>query len=69
MIRSLLLCTLTLLCLFPVTDLFTARAKKWIVDHAAARPDQPFFIYLACDTPHARLPNPPCPCPDRTPPR
>lgn len=35
------------------TDLFTARAKKWIVDHHAARPDQPFFLYLAFDTPHS----------------
>ncbi|HEY0943950.1 MAG TPA: sulfatase-like hydrolase/transferase [Opitutaceae bacterium] len=46
------------------TDLFTARAKKWIVDQRAARPDQPFFLYLAYDTPHARLQNPPCPWPD-----
>ncbi|HWH69665.1 MAG TPA: sulfatase-like hydrolase/transferase, partial [Candidatus Sulfotelmatobacter sp.] len=34
-------------------DLFTARAKKWISDHRAAHPDQPFFMYLAYDTPHA----------------
>jgi arylsulfatase A-like enzyme len=34
-------------------DLFTARAKKWIQDQRAARPDQPFFLYLAYDTPHA----------------
>ena len=37
------------------TDLFTARAKKWIVEHAASQPQQPFFIYLAFDTPHAKL--------------
>ena len=37
------------------TDLFTAFAKKWIVDHRAAAPDQPFFIYLAHDTPHGAL--------------
>jgi arylsulfatase A-like enzyme len=34
------------------TDLFAARAKKWIVDHRAASPDQPFFLYLAFDAPH-----------------
>ena len=36
------------------TDLFTARAKKWIVDHHKAHPKQPFFTYLAYDTPHAK---------------
>ena len=35
------------------TDLFTARTKKWIVDHHKAHPKQPFFTYLAFDTPHA----------------
>lgn len=35
------------------TDLFTARAKKWIEDQHEARPQQPFFVYLAFDTPHA----------------
>ncbi len=35
------------------TDLFTARAKKWIVDHKAAGSGQPFFLYLAFDTPHS----------------
>ncbi len=44
-------------------DLFTARAKKWIVDHRAEKPAQPFFIYLAYDTPHAVLAYPPCPYP------
>ncbi|BCU77280.1 sulfatase-like hydrolase/transferase [Luteolibacter sp. LG18] len=34
-------------------DLWTARAKKWIVDQHAASPTQPFFLYLAYDTPHA----------------
>ena len=29
------------------TDLFTARAKKYIADHRAATPAKPFFIYLA----------------------
>lgn len=37
------------------TDLFTAFTKKWIVDHREERGDQPFFIYLAYDTPHAAL--------------
>ena len=37
------------------TDLFTARAKKWIVDHQATNATQPFFLYLAYDTPHAVL--------------
>lgn len=37
------------------TDLFTARSKKWIADHRKANPDQPFFLYLAYDTPHAAL--------------
>lgn len=41
------------------TDLFTARSKKWIVDQTAANPTQPFFLYLAYDTPHAVLQNPP----------
>jgi len=35
------------------TDLFTARTKKWIEDHHEAHSEQPFFIYLAFDTPHA----------------
>lgn len=35
-------------------DLFTARAKKWIVDEHAASPGKPFFVYLAYDTPHAQ---------------
>jgi len=35
------------------TDLFAARAKKWIADQHAANPAQPFFVYLALDTPHA----------------
>ena len=41
-------------------DLWTARAKKWITDQTAAHPEQPFFVYLAYDTPHAKLQNPPC---------
>ncbi len=37
------------------TDLFTARAKKWIVDHQADAPKQRFFLYLAFTAPHAAL--------------
>ncbi len=37
------------------TDLFTARAKKWIVDQHAADPAKPFFLYLALTAPHAQL--------------
>jgi arylsulfatase A-like enzyme len=36
------------------TDLFTARAKKFLTDHHGATPDKPFFLYLAYDTPHAK---------------
>ncbi|MFD0892534.1 sulfatase-like hydrolase/transferase [Luteolibacter ambystomatis] len=45
------------------TDLFTARAKKWIVDQKTSAPDKPFFLYLAYDTPHAttELPTGPYP--------
>jgi arylsulfatase A-like enzyme len=35
------------------TDLFTARAKKWIADQRSTNSAQPFFLYLAFDTPHA----------------
>ncbi len=45
------------------SDLWTAQAKKWITDHTKAQPRQPFFVYLAYDTPHAKLQNPPCPYP------
>ena len=48
------------------TDLFTARAKKWITDQHTARPRQPFFLYLAYDTPHAKLQLPPGPFPPGT---
>ncbi len=37
------------------TDLFTARAKKWISDHHTSFPNQPFMMYLAYTAPHARL--------------
>jgi arylsulfatase A-like enzyme len=41
------------------TDLFTARAKQWISRHRAEHPQQPFFLYLAHSTPHAKLQLPP----------
>ena len=37
------------------TDLFTARSKHWIAEHRSTRPSQPFFLYLAYDTPHGAL--------------
>ena len=37
------------------TDLFTARAKKWIADQHTADPAKPFFLYLALTAPHAQL--------------
>lgn len=45
------------------TDLFTARAKKWIVDQRAADPSKPFFLYLAYDAPHATIELPTGPFP------
>ncbi len=46
------------------TDLWTARAKKWISERHAAEPATPFFLYLAYDTPHAVLELPTQPYPD-----
>ena len=46
------------------SDLFTAYAKHWITKGITESPEQPFFIYLAYDTPHAALQLPPCPYPD-----
>jgi arylsulfatase A-like enzyme len=37
------------------TDVITARAKKWMIDHRTATPAQPFFLYLTYTAPHARL--------------
>ena len=34
-------------------DLWTAWAKHWIVEHERTNSSQPFFMYLAYDTPHA----------------
>lgn len=46
------------------TDLFTARSKQWIIDHRGTAPEQPFFLYLAFDTPHAALQVPTCAYPE-----
>ena len=45
------------------TDLFTARAKKWIVDTRKAEPEKPFFLALTLVAPHARLAVPSVPYP------
>ena len=37
------------------TDLWTAKAKKIIIDQTKENPERPFFMYLAYDTPHAAL--------------
>ena len=34
-------------------DLWTAWAKCWIIEHQRTNSSQPFFMYLAYDTPHA----------------
>ncbi len=46
------------------TDLFTARAKHWIAEHSRSNPEQPFFLYLAYDTPHGALQVPAVPYPE-----
>ena len=45
------------------SDLFTARAKKFIIDHEARQKDQPFFLYLAYTLPHMKMQLPPGPYP------
>jgi len=45
------------------TDLFFARAKKFVTEHVAARPGQPFFLYLAPTAVHAALQVPGGPFP------
>lgn len=37
------------------TDVWTAKAKKVIADHVTQSTDNPFFLYLAYDCPHAQL--------------
>jgi arylsulfatase A-like enzyme len=36
-------------------DLFTAVAKKWIIDQTKVKTVKPFFMFLAYDNPHAAL--------------
>lgn len=45
------------------TDLWTAAAKKQIIQHERTAPGKPFFLYLAYDTPHAVLELPAGPYP------
>jgi arylsulfatase A-like enzyme len=40
------------------TDAWTAAAKKEIIDEATDGDEQPFFIYLAYDTPHFKMQRP-----------
>ena len=40
------------------TDVFTAKAKQYIIDHNNQSPDDPFFLYLAYDCPHAKIQAP-----------
>ncbi len=46
------------------TDLYTARAKKWIIDHQKESPEKPFFLMIAHTAPHARLALPAMPYPE-----
>lgn len=41
------------------SDVFTAFAKKTIIEETANNPDRPFFIYLSYDTPHFDAEYPP----------
>lgn len=45
------------------TDLYTAKAKDYIVQHQKKRPRQPFFLYLAYIAPHAQYHVPDAPYP------
>jgi len=42
------------------TDLWTAAAKKWMIDHQKKSPQKPFFLFLSFDTPHAATQLPSC---------
>jgi arylsulfatase A-like enzyme len=46
------------------SDLFTARAKKFIIDHTEHRKEQPFFLYLAYTLPHMKMQLPPAAYPE-----
>jgi uncharacterized sulfatase len=39
-------------------DLFTAKAKQFLVDHRSQSADEPFFMFLSYDTPHASIQYP-----------
>lgn len=45
------------------TDLYTAKAKQWITEQVKARPQQPFFLYLAYIAPHSAFDVPDAPYP------
>ncbi|MGF0068406.1 sulfatase-like hydrolase/transferase [Candidatus Spyradosoma sp. SGI.093] len=42
------------------TDLFGARAKRWLADNDPAKTGKPFFLLLTLTAPHASLRVPPC---------
>lgn len=44
-------------------DLWTAKAKDWIINFKDTRPAKPFFMYLSYETPHAVLELPTQPYP------
>lgn len=46
------------------TDLYVARAKKFLVDHTHDNPDQPIFLYLPLPAPHAAFQVPTMAYPD-----
>ncbi|MBB4080133.1 arylsulfatase A-like enzyme [Lewinella aquimaris] len=46
------------------TDLFTARAKAYLIEQQRERAGQPMFLYLAYDTPHSKLQVPTGPYPE-----
>ncbi|MDA8745917.1 arylsulfatase [Rubripirellula amarantea] len=48
------------------TDLFTAKAKDFVISQHSTQPDQPFFLFLAYDTPHAALQVPSMEYPEGT---
>ena len=45
------------------TDLFTARAKQWLIEQKKHEPKRPVFLMLNLTAPHARLGIPNCPYP------
>ncbi|WDQ15064.1 sulfatase-like hydrolase/transferase [Rhodopirellula sp. P2] len=45
-------------------DLFTAKTKQFLVDHQSQSADEPFFVFLSYDTPHASIQYPASPYPE-----